>query len=162
MVKHTSRHLVHTPRHLVAALVTASVAAISACSEVTPPISGADQFQLPAPGTSVALDRDGNVLATREITHAPEFERVSWLTALFIERARMGSTGQRSPLLGHISTYSGPDPECSVNASDSQEELDEYRACLNGLLADLEYEVVVIEHFKESGDIHVHSGESPV
>lgn len=92
--KHTSRHLVHTPRHLVVALAAASVATISACSEVTPPISGADQFQLPAPGTAVALDRDGNILATREITHAPEFERVSWLTAWFIERARMGSTGE--------------------------------------------------------------------
>ena len=111
MFKHTSRHLVHTPRHLVVALAAAAVATISACSEVTPPISGADQFQLPAPGTSVALDRDGNILATREITHAPEFERVSWLTAviLWAERARV--TGERDPMTGHLSTYSRPDPE---------------------------------------------------
>lgn len=152
----------HTPRHLVVLLAATSVAAISACSEVTPPISGADQFQLPAPGTSVALDRDGNVLATREISHAPEFERVSWLTALFIERARMGSTGQRSRLLGHISEYSGPDPECSVNASASDEEWEEFRACANEVGADPDRDVVVIEHFRASGDVHVHRVESPV
>lgn len=152
----------HMPGHLVVALVATFVAAVSACSEVTPPISGADQFQLPAPGMSVALDREGNVLETREIGHTPEFERVSWLTAWFIERARMGSTGERSPLLGHISTFSGPDPECSVNASDSDEEWEEFRACANDVSADPDCDVVVIEHFRASGDVHVHCVGAPV
>lgn len=151
----------HTLRHLAVVLAVASVAAISACSEITS-VSTAEQFQLPAPGMSVAFDRDGNILATREITHTPATERVSWLYALMIWGEHTGWPGERSRLLGHISMYSGPDPEYSANIGDSQEELEEYSSCVNGLFADPDCEVVVQEHYKESGDLHAHCGESPV
>lgn len=151
----------HTLRRLAVALAATVVAAVSACSEVTPPVSDAEQFQLPAPGTYVALDREGNVLATGALTHTAAFERASWVYAriLWAERARV--TGERTRLAGHISTYSGPDPECSANTGDSQDELDEYAACVNRLFADKTCEVLVPEHFRESGDLHAHCGEAP-
>ena len=152
--------LARTPMRLAGVLAATSVAAISACSEVARPTSEEEQFQLPDPGTSVALDREGSVLATRELWHAPATERGNWVATWTLWRF-VSSSSERTPPTGHISTYAGPDPEHSANASDSKAVLDDFGDRVAELHADPVCEVVVVEHFKESGDLHAHCGELP-
>ena len=143
------------------ALAATFVAAVSACSEVARPISEEEQFQLPDPGMSVALDREGKVLATREISHAPATERASWVTMRVVWGAWVRSNGERTLPTGHIATYSGADPEHSASTGDPQAKLDDFGDRVAELHADPACEVVVVEHFKESGDLHAHCGELP-
>lgn len=138
-------------------VLAAGVVAASACSRSTEPASNPEKDQiaagysteLPAPGTYVSRDREGNVLATGSLAHSPETERVSWVFARSLrEVAQRPASG--------IAAYSRPDPECSANVGDSADKLDEFGACTSQPYADAGCSVVVVEYFRESGDLHAH------
>ena len=149
--------------HFPAAVIAAIIASASACSPATDPVADVEQEQfsdgyrfeltdLPAPGMYVARDREGNVRATGRLLHSPATKRLSWVFA-----RGLGTVRKRT--LGDISTYSGPDPDCSANMGDSEEELAEFADCTNQLYADPECAVVVTEYYRESGDLHAHCME---
>ena len=146
--------------HFITAVLVAVIVAAPACSQVAEPVADAEQesavhgymaesTKLPAPGTYVARDREGNVVSTGEIHHTSATERVSWVFA-------RGLQGVRTRMMSNLATYSGPDPECTANVNDSEEELAAFGDCTNQLYADPECDVVVTEYFRESGDLHAH------
>lgn len=144
--------------HFTTAVFVAAIVAASACSQVAelatdaeqePAVHGhrAEATKLPAPGTYVNRDREGNVVSTGKIHHTSATERVSWVFA-------RGLHGVRT--MGNLATYSSPDPECKANANGSEEELSAFGDCTSQLYADPECGVVVTEHFRESDDLHAH------
>ncbi len=104
---------------------------------------------LSAPGTWVAVGKNGAVLASGRIRHSPGLERI-------LREPSLAEHWQGSRRATAARAARELDPRCSVSWDASDEEFEAYNECRREAVWDPECEIVVEELFKDEQVSHIH------
>ena len=151
------------PASVVAMVLLSGTFLLTVCSADTVVEPGATESDisladfrkhLPAPGTFTAVDREDGITHVGRVRHTPNNEKA----ARYIQRH---FEAIRATILGYGADAPDPEPRCQGDLGGSDEQMQESVECHREAENDPSCAVVVTEHFKESGIVHVHCRDKP-